>query len=976
MKTAQKKTKKNSPVIISPKKQISSLSKTKKDHFPVVALGASAGGLEAFELFFTHIPKQTGMAYIVITHLDRDHVSMMADLINKYTPMTVLTIVDGVKVMPDTVYVIPPRKNVIIENGTLSLVEQSEPHYSNLPINYFLRSLALDRAENAAAIILSGAGADGLQGARDIKLHGGIVIAQDPLSAKFDSMPTSVINTGNVDFILAPELIPEQLVKWANSGDVKDGKTPIELQQIFTLIRLKTGYDFSSYKLNTICRRIERQMHILHLKSLAEYVLFLRKNPDEVDILYKSLLIGVTRFFRDDEAYEVLQRDIIPEIFNNKPLDYSLRIWVPGCSSGEEVYSIAITMAEYMDAANQHCYIQIFGTDIDTDALTIARSGVYPDAIKHDVSPERLKRFFTKEKNTYKIKKEIRNMVIFGEQNVIKDPPFTKVDLISCRNLLIYLNASLQKKILPVFHYSLKPNGILFLGMSESIAGFADLFESINNKAKFFKKKSIPGVSRAMLGTTQVSHDESAEFHDAQEKVLLDDNSDSYLLFRTYLLDKFVSPYVLINSTGNILFYNDKVNQYLRFTTPHKNINIFDAAHPNIKSILRSALGTAILEKKEVAFHGLSLTPEADFHTFNLKILPLTEIKLLRDHYLVVFEELSEQDVLDVYSSKNVSEKKNKSLAILERELRYTKENLQATIEELESSNEELQSMNEELQSTNEELETSKEELHSLNEELIIMNTELQNRIDQLAIVYDDMTNLFNSTEIATLFLDNKLCVKRFTPKSQEYFHLITTDVGRSIRHFATNIKYERLAEDAEEVLKTLNQKVIEVKSKSGRWLLVRILPYRTISNMIDGVIITLTDITDHKEAEEKLGQLNVALQDALNCSKNIIDMMSVPMLVLSTDLKIISANRAFYKNFQLFPEDVIGKFIYNISVWNMASLRTLLEQNFQEDNVFEGVEIETGLSHGGRTKLNLSARKIFNNESGADVILLSLEPK
>lgn len=852
------------------KHQKTPLARVKKDNFPVVAVGASAGGLEAFELFFSQIQEKTGMAYVVITHLDRDHISVMAELIKKYTPMKVLTIVDGVRIIPNTIYVIPPRKNVDIKDGMLSLVEQSEPHYSNLPINFFFRSLALDRAENAVAIILSGAGTDGSLGARDIKLCGGVVMAQDPLTAKFDSMPTSVINAGFVDFILSPEQMSAQLVKWSHYGDEKDGKISLELQHVFSIIHSRTGYDFSSYKLNTICRRIEKQMYIHRLKTLADYVMLLRQDPEEVDTLFRGLLIGVTRFFRDQEVFDVLKRDILPTILQNKPLDYCIRVWVPGCSTGEEVYSIAITIAEYMKKTKNHYYVQIFGTDIDRRALTVARNGNYADSIMHDVSEEQLKRFFIKEKNSYKIKKEIRSMVVFGEQNLIKDPPFTKVDIISCRNLLIYLTVKLQKKVLPIFHYSLKPKGMLLLGMSESIAGFTDLFELSNRKFKFFERKDAITSRRTILSFPDLSHNDEMTFGASKNTVLIAEKSEGDKPPKKYSSDELYSG--------------------------------------------------------------------------------------------------SEEKIMGI--------KKKKTIATLERELSYTKENLQATIEELESSNEELQSVNEELQSTNEEIETSKEELQSLNEELVIMNTELQNRIDQLATVHDDMTNLFNSTEIATFFLDNHLCIKRFTPKAQEFIHLIPTDIGRSISHFSTTIKYENLMDDAKEVLRTLNQKMVEVQNKSNRWFLVRILPYRTIANMIDGVIITLTDITEHKEAQMRFNKLNEALSNALTCQKNIIDTVMVPLLVIAIDLKVISANRAFYKIFRLLPEDVIGKFIHTISGLNMPELREFLEQDFPENNLFEGFEIEKLSSKNEHKKIIINARKIYNNECGADVILVAMEVK
>jgi two-component system CheB/CheR fusion protein len=805
-----------------------------------------------------------------------------------------------------------------------------------------------------------------------------MVIAQDPATAKFDGMPASVIDTGFVDFIMSPDQIPEQLIKWLRNNHQKEDIVSSDLQHIFTIIRAKTGYDFSSYKLNTISRRIEKQMHIHRVKTLSDYILLLRRDPEEVTNLFKGLLIGVTRFFRDTEAFDVLKKDIIPKILKKKPLDYCIRVWVPGCSTGEEVYSIAITIAEYMEEIKHHYYVQIFGTDIDSNALAVARTGVYSDVIEHDVSTDRLKRFFTKEKNKYKIKKEIRSMVVFGEQNIIKDPPFTKVDMISCRNLLIYLNVKLQKIILPMFHYSLNPQGVLFLGMSESIAGYADLYELVNRKVKFFERKDSSGSKRAILRSVGAFCNEDVELHSRDKKMLKDESTEVNLALKKLLLDKFVSPCLLINKKGAVLYAHGKINQYIKSFPLQESLTIYEMVDHRLKSVLKSTIQSAITKKQEVLFRDIAVSHEHNAHTINLRVTPLTEFRLLSDLILISFEEALTLDHAEIVRTlKNTTTtKKNKIIADLETELSETKENLQATIEELESSNEELQSVNEELQSTNEEIETSKEELQSLNEELMIMNTELQNRIDQLATVHDDMTNLFNSTEIATFFLDNNLCIKRFTPKAQDFIHLIPTDIGRSIRHFATEIKYEKLTEDAEEVLRTLNQKSVEVQNKSDRWFLLRILPYRTISNMIDGVVITLTDITAHKDAEKKLSELNDALENALVCSKNLLDTVMVPLLVLTTDLKIISANRAFYKNFHFLPEEVIGKLIYTITELSLPELQALLEQNFPDDNAFEGFEIEKVFPKIGMKKISINARKIFNNEYGTNVILLAMDAK
>ncbi|MDX1901921.1 MAG: CheR family methyltransferase [Gammaproteobacteria bacterium] len=857
-------------------------------------------------------------------------------------------------------------------------MEQTEPHYTNLPINVFFRSLAMYKGGSAAAIILSGTGTDGSIGARDIKLNRGMVIAQEPASAKFDQMPVSAINTGVVDFVLPPEEMSRQLTRWLKKIDMDDSKNSSELQHIFMIVRAKTGYDFSCYKLNTIHRRIEKQMYIHHLTSMSDYVKVLRDSPQEVNILFKSFLIGVTRFFRDSEAFDVFKQTALPEIFNKKPPDYCIRVWVPGCSTGEEVYSIAIAINEYMEETQNHCCVQIFGTDIDRDALSVARSGIYSDIIEHDVSSGRLKRYFTKEKNKYKINKEIRSMVVFGEQNLIKDPPFTKVDIISCRNLLIYLNIALQKKILPIFHYSLKPQGVLFLGMSESVAGYSDLFELISKKAKLFERKNTISQKQAIKNFPDLSQHHESTLSDSDKVNINSAKPENNFMLKKYLLNKFVPPCMLVNKQGDILYIHEKLKKYINVPSVLDDLNITDVMHHNIKNILKSAIMAASSKKKEMTYHDLVIKHHNHIYTINLKVLFVNEPGSLHNMLLVIFEEESIQDAKII--RKTVKEipanKKDKIILELKTNLRHTTENLQATVEELESSNEELQSMNEELQSTNEEIETSKEELNSLNEELVIMNTELQSRIDKLATVHDDMSNLYNSTEVATFFLDNNLCIKGFTPKAQEFIHLIPADIGRSIAHFATTIKYEKLIDDAEEVLRTLNQKTVEVQSKTDRWFLVRILPYRTLSNMIDGVVVTLTDITEHKETEKKLSHLNKILENALTCWKNILDALMVPSLVLTVDLKIVSANRAFYKNFHLLPEDVIDKKIYDVKEFSIPMIRDTLEKIYPEGNLFEGFEIETDYPGDSYQKIIINARKIYNAEFGDDMILLAMELK
>lgn len=720
-------------------------------------------------------------------------------------------------------------------------------------------------------------------------------------------------------------------------------------------------------------------MHKHHIKTLADYVQFLRLNVHEVDNLLKDLLIGVTHFFRDTEAFDLLRYKIFPKFIKNKPADYCIRIWVPGCSTGEEAYSIAMLLHECLCETGKNINFQVFATDIDLNALDIARSGIYPEKISEDINPERLRRFFVKHLNHYKIKKEIRGKVVFGEQNIIKDPPFTKVDLICCRNLLIYLNTQIQKKILPLFHYSLKSKGVLFLGMTEATTGFGDYFQAISNKYKIFERKDVASNSKTLLNFDIVHHSHHTPSLNSEYEAVNKASNHAEIL-NNYILNNHVPPFLIVNKHGDIIFSNDHAEQYMRVSKNKKyHFRSLNNACPEIKMALIPILQKVIINEKTVIFENLKVKLPKKMVMINLKVISLAHINALRSLILVIFENTALHKIKELSYGKS-SKKSNVRLGEVIQELQTTKENLQATIEELETGNEELQSANEELQSTNEEIETSKEELQSLNEELIIVNTELQGMIDQLATVNDDINNLFNSTEIAAFFLDNNLLIKRFTPKAQEVMHLIPADIGRPFSHFASTLKYENLMEYASDVLKTLHQKKYEVQSKDDRWYQIRILPYRTLTNVIDGVIITLTDITKFKEYEALLSKTNYALQDSLSFAENVINTVREPLLVLSSDLNIISANRSFYKIFKLDKNNesnVIGKFIYEISdkQFDIAELRELLTNVLTKNQIFEDFHLSYNFKKIGHKEFLLNARKIHSHNDNSDLILLTLGP-
>jgi len=940
--------------------------------FPVIGIGASAGGLDALEQFFKPIPLDNGMAFIVITHLDPDHESIMPEIIQKHTVMPVYRIKNGMTVKPNTVYVIPPNKNASITNKKLSLEAQDEPHYTNLPINFFLRSLAADQGDCAIAVILSGTGTDGSLGLRDIKQQGGVIVAQEPQSATYDGMPRSAINTGLVDYIAPAEKLFKQFNKLLKTAHLSEIKSQSDLQQIFSILRAKTGHDFSGYKTTVLHRRIERQMQRLNIINLVDYVRYLRLNLHEVDHLFTDLLISVTCFFRDPDAFNDLKNIVLPKLFKKKSMDYIFRVWVPGCATGEEVYSLAIILREYMDETKRYFHVQIFGTDIDLFALDIARTGMYSETIAQEVSQERLTRFFIKVKNQYKIKKEIREMIIFGVQNLVQQPPFTKLDLISCRNLLIYLGAEAQQKLFPLFHFSLKPKGVLFLGMSESATHYIEMFTPIVKKWKLFERKEMVTYSPHAFLSHTLKRNLDVINYQPEEKS--ESQSDLNHRIDLFLINRFTSPCVIVNKEGKIIFFNDKIFDYLLVDAKPKDENILNIVHPNIKTALMPALYRAFNEQIDLHCQGLSVSSPTNAFIINLNITRIKNTPALNGLILITFEKVIESGSIKkkLVGADKISEK----LLDIEHELKFTKENLQTTIEELETSNEEMQSTNEELQSINEELETSKEEFQAVNEELVIVNTELQSHIEQIAAVNDDMNNLFNSTDIAAFFLDNSLLIKRFTPKAQELIHLIPADIGRSFKHFATNIKKANIIDYAEEVLKTLVPKTIEVQATNERWYKVHLLPYRTITNMIDGIVITFTDITENKITEKKLSKLNNELHDELMFSENILDTVREPLIVLDSDLNIMAANRSFYNQFILKAEDTIGKFFFSVGEeqWNFPNLRKLLDQVLTENLVFEGFEIQHKFPRLGHKKLLLNARKIIRPKTGNDMILLAIE--
>jgi len=854
-----------------------------------------------------------GMAFVLVQHLAPDHKSILSELIRRYTRMEVFEVEDGIRVLPNCAYIIPPNCDMAFINGTLQLMEPSAPRGQRLPINFFFRSLAHDQHERAICVVLSGTGSDGTLGLRAIKSEGGMVMVQSPSTTEYDGMPCSAIATGLVDYELPPAEMPAQIISYVNhafSRPLQPGAVPraaSALNKIFILLRNQIGHDFSLYKPSTIHRRIERRMAVHQIETIGAYVSFLQQTRTEVDALFRDLLINVTSFFRDPEAFKVLEDQVIPRLLAGKPPGGVVRVWSAGGSTGEEAYSIAILIAEQIEALKQSYTVQIFATDIDSEAIALARAGRYPATIAADISSERLARFFTLENNgnTYRIHKSIRDMLIFSEQNVIKDPPFSKLDLISCRNLLIYLSGELQKKIFPVFYYALNPGAFLFLGTSETVGETMEMFDPLDRKAKIYQRKpnfsGSSGIAMARLLPSMPAM--QVAYPRVGAKALTADSRSLRDLTEQALLKQSAVVGILINGYGDILYIHGRSGMFLEPPPGEAGIsNVLKMARDGLRHELATALKSAAKTGEVVQCMGLSVKTNGDYSPVNMTLCPV--IPLVAEGtdslwYLVILEKgvspsMSGGSLLPVEREKTDGEK-HESLAALKRQLRAkdaylqtANEELETSNEELKSSNEEMQSVNEELQSTNEELETSKEELQSLNEELATVNTELQIKVADLSRINNDMNNLVAGTGIATVFVDFDLRLLRFTSAATRIINLIPSDVGRPVSHIVSNlVGYDSLAADAKAVLDTLIPKEIEVQNVDGRWFMLRILPYRTTDHVIEGAVITFVDVTEMVATREALRKANDGLRLAV-----VVNDAHDAITVQDLDGRILAWNR------------------------------------------------------------------------------------
>ncbi len=933
------------------------------------------------------------MAFVLVQHLAPDHKSILTDLVQRYTRLHVEEVSDGIRVERNCAYIIPPNHDMALLGGTLHLFEPSSPRGLRLPIDFFFRSLAQDQGERAICIVLSGTGSDGTLGVRAVKGEGGIVLAQSPETTQYDGMPRSVIATGLVDLVLPPEKMLAQLLSYAKRsfGDkprLATAPTPASessLNKICVILRDRTGHDFSQYKRTTLARRVERRMTILQIERAEDYLRYVQQDKDEAEVLFKDLLIGVTNFFRDPEAFEALEKLTLPKLFTGKSEEETLRTWVCGCSTGEEAYSIAILLQEALEQSASPIRVQIFATDVDKEAIEHARAGVYPASITSDISQQRLAHFFEQlpGEGGYQIKKSIRDLIVFSEQDLIKDPPFSKLDLLCCRNLLIYLSGTMQKRIIPLFHYSLRPGGLLFLGISESIGEGLDLFAALDRRAKIFERQggtmgawlSSPSPSSSLLGAPSQPRGGPAELRRTNRP-------DLRAVTLAGLLEPFGTAAILIRENGEILHILGRTGKYLEAASGDAEMNILTMAREGLRSDLRRALRQSAARKETVRRSDIRVKTNGEHENVNLTVRPLAAG--MRDNqvgtFIVTLEEAKEPPrgtVQGSTRSDGAEAEVDARVVELESELKVKEEDLQTTIEEMEttneelhSSNEELQSVNEELQSTNEELETSKEELQSVNEELATVNAELQSKVTELSRSNLDMNYLLAGTGVGTLFVNHQLQISRFTPSTVKVINLIPGDVGRPVAHVVSNfVGYDRLVADIREVLSSLIPHEAELLSLEGLWYMMQIRPYRTSEHEIEGAVITFVDITARKKAE-------IELQDALIYSESIIATLREPFLVLDAELKVKSANNAFFRRFGVTPAETAGRALYELGngQWNIPELRTLLEESLTADGGFDDYRVTHSFEGLGERTMVLNARRIRNESHGVDHILLAID--
>jgi two-component system CheB/CheR fusion protein len=877
----------------------------------VVGIGASAGGLDALERFFDHLPPDTGMAFVVVQHLSPAFKSLMDELLRRHTALPIHLVEDGMKVEPDHVYLIPPSKEMIIADGRLLLSERELKLDLTLPIDVFFRSLAQDCGERAIGIVLSGGGSDGSRGILDIHEAGGVVLVQDEASAQFDGMPRTARDAGVAQWVLAPDEMPGVLLRHAAARTSRHSAVatlePQGIDAVYRMLQEEYAIDFTHYKPSTVTRRIERRLAMARSQNIQEYVRRLRQDKDELDLLYRDLLIGVTRFFRDEQAFNQLEQTILPELFERVPTDRPLRIWIAGCATGEEVYSLAIVLSDLMLKLGPRV-VKIFATDVHRGSLERAARAVYDEEAVRGVSRERLERYFLRIGSSYQLVPDLRQMIVFAPHNVIRDAPFTRVDLIACRNLLIYLQPAAQQKVLSLFHFALNRGGVLFLGPSEHVGALGREFDVVDKHWKIYSKPSEvrPPASARPAALMQASGSRPEPQVSAQAPASRYSLSQ---LIATYdaLLDDFMPPSLLVSDRGELIHTFNGASQFLKFRDGRQGLDVFDCVQADLKMVLVSGLKRAMTERAPIVFKGVRLERSGESAVHQVTIRRIQRRNLGAPHVLVSFEplEVPEADS-PVETEIRIDQVSREQFAALEVELSHAKQNLQAAVEELETANEELQASNEELQASNEELQSTNEELQSVNEELYTVNIEYQRKIGELTELANDMDNLLSSTDVGSIFLDGELAIRKFTPQIAGSFSLLPHDVGRSIENLSHKLDYPRLMSDLRHVLESGERVEKELPGAGGKALFLRILPYRA-KGLIDGVVLTLIDVSGLRAAEDALFHERYLLNSLLR---------GVPDAIYFKDARgrFIRLNQPMVERLGFErPEDAVGKTVFEL---------------------------------------------------------------
>jgi len=938
----------------------------------IVGVGGSAGSLTPLRQLFSALPTDSDLAFVVVSHQAPTGQSLLPEILAKTTQMPVCEIQDETKALPNHVYVLPRGYSLTVHDATLAIEPIGEPGRVSLPIDHFFHALARDRGPRAVGIVLSGTGSDGTLGLAAIRAAGGLCLAQDPATAEFDGMPASAIAAQAADFVLPVGVMPARLLVHARAiraghGVDLAGFSSRELERILTLIRVRGGHDFTAYKPDTLVRRIERRMGLHGIESLGDYVRYLEANDEEIGALWRDWLIGVSSFFRDPEAFAALAA-ALPPLLAARAADRRLRVWVPGCATGEEAYSIAIVVLEALKALREHVDLQVFATDLDPSAIQTARAGRYPKTIAEVVGAQRLGRFFVEEEHGYRAKKDLRERIVFAVQDALYDPPFTRVDLISCRNLLIYVVPSAQQALLSTFHYALSPGGLLLLGASEHVGASTDSFSMLDKRWRLFRRNDSSGQApfRWRPWAFHAKREGAVPTRAERPKVDLTET------LRTCLAERFGPPAVVVDLQGQIRQTHGRVGAYLELSPGRANLNILDMAREGLRAPLASALreitkAGATTVEKDLRLKGADGGRQA----LRLTVGRIEGRRLPSPLLLISFEPASPRRAAS-RARKPSSKGRRPERAQLEEDLQHLREDLrmsvsdlQATNEELASANEEVQSANEELQSSNEELQTSKEETQSLNEELQTVNAELTEKLRGLEQANDDLLNLMTNIEVATIFLDDRLRVKRFTPQARSVARLIDSDVGRPLADLAALVDYPDLLADAGRVLASLRPMEKQASAPGGVWYTVRIRPYRTTRNAVEGLVVTFIDITETKRAERG--------QAALLLAESILDAVHEPLLVLDATLRVARANRSFYQEFRVEPKETEGRPLAALGSrqWDAPRLRSLLEATLRDGVAFEAFELVHEFPHLGRRRMVLSGRPVAMQDDEKPVLIV-----